>query len=322
MTRAGGRTPAGPPASTGPMARSAAARPSPTRCGGRCAGTCVWNIVAFVGVVVAVVGVSWLVARNEAVRDAEVTARAMARTDRLAAGRRRLPRAGPRGAGEDGAGDWRTGPATGRSATSRCGPTPGTAAARSSGRTSTPLSGRPSSSRRRSTRCSAPTDTVSAISDLEKVENALERPEGELIEVYTGTRDATGAPSSSRSTCPPATCGPRCVSLIRVILPLPILALIALSAWRRCRSRCRWRGGSTAASSRCSGCWSNAVESSDLERRRIAQDLHDGVVQDLAGDRVRARLGGPAAPRRTPSCARAWSRPATSCGATSRRCAP
>ena len=27
----------------------------------------------------------------------------------------------------------------------------------------------------------------------------------------------------------------------------------------------------------------NAVESSDLERRRIAQDLHDGVVQDLAG---------------------------------------
>ena len=27
----------------------------------------------------------------------------------------------------------------------------------------------------------------------------------------------------------------------------------------------------------------NAVESSDRERRRIAQDLHDGVVQDLAG---------------------------------------
>ena len=36
--------------------------------------------------------------------------------------------------------------------------------------------------------------TVSEISDLEKVENKLERGDGQLIEVYTGTQDASGAP--------------------------------------------------------------------------------------------------------------------------------
>ena len=39
-----------------------------------------WNTVAFVGVSVGVVVLSFVIARNEAVRDAEVTARAVART--------------------------------------------------------------------------------------------------------------------------------------------------------------------------------------------------------------------------------------------------
>ena len=32
----------------------------------------------------------------------------------------------------------------------------------------------------------------------------------------------------------------------------------------------------------------HAIDASDAERRRIASDLHDGVVQDLAGVLVRA----------------------------------
>ena len=40
----------------------------------------IWNVVALVGVSAGVVAISWVIARNEAVRDAEVTAQAVART--------------------------------------------------------------------------------------------------------------------------------------------------------------------------------------------------------------------------------------------------
>ena len=44
-----------------------------------------------------------------------------------------------------------------------------------------------------------------------------------------------------------------------------------------------WRAACSAATRSASGCWRGAIEASDRERRRIAADLHDGVVQDLAG---------------------------------------
>ncbi len=125
-------------------------------------------------------------------------------------------------------------------------------------------------------------DTVSSISDLAKAENKLERPEGELIEVYTGTKDATGAPILFETYVPTNGVRAEMISLISVILPLPIAALIALTlatlplavslARRVDRGQQQMQRLLV-----------NAVESSDLERRRIAQDLHDGVVQDLAG---------------------------------------
>jgi signal transduction histidine kinase len=87
-----------------------------------------------------------------------------------------------------------------------------------------------------------------------------------LLEIYLSTK---ALPSEMRT-------------LLREILPLPILALIALSlataplavslAHRVDRGQQHMRRLLV-----------NAVESSDLERRRVAQDLHDGVVQDLAG---------------------------------------
>ena len=65
----------------------------------------------------------------------------------------------------------------------------------------------------------------------------------------------------------------------------------------------------------------NAVESSDLERRRVAQDLHDGVVQDLAG--IGYSLESEAQHSRVePRCGSTWSTSATSCAATSPPCAP
>ena len=53
-------------------------------------------------------------------------------------------------------------------------------------------------------------DTVSDISNLEKVENALERGEGQLVEVYTGTRNAPALRCCSRSTSPRRPCRRRC----------------------------------------------------------------------------------------------------------------
>ncbi len=240
-----------------------------------------WNLVALVGVVVAVLVISWAVARNEALRSAETTARAVARTivSPLADDEFRAenPVALARMAqvlenrARDGsirhikvwadAGDGR-----GRILYSDL----------------KPLVGQTYELEEEEYAVFGTTDTVSSISDLEKEENTLERPEGELIEVYTGTKDATGAPILFETYVPTDGLRAEMVSLIGVILPLPLAALIALTlatlplavslARRVDRGQQQMQRLLV-----------NAVESSDLERRRIAQDLHDGVVQDLAG---------------------------------------
>ena len=51
----------------------------------------------------------------------------------------------------------------------------------------------------------------------------------------------------------------------------------------RSRSPGRWRGACSAATASASGCWPARSRPPTQERRRIAADLHDGVVQDLAG---------------------------------------
>jgi two-component system, NarL family, sensor kinase len=120
------------------------------------------------------------------------------------------------------------------------------------------------------------------ISDLSKPENQYERPEGKLLEVYLPIRMPSGdrllfeayfkydAVSASGS------------HIWRSFAPVSIGGLVALElvqipiAWSlasRLRARQRER----------EHLLQQAVESSLAERRRIASDLHDGVVQDLAG---------------------------------------
>jgi two-component system, NarL family, sensor kinase len=120
------------------------------------------------------------------------------------------------------------------------------------------------------------------LSDLAKPENRYERPQGKLLEAHTAIRtpDGTqvlfeiyqrfGSVSASaerllRALAPPLLGG----LLVLIVLQLPLAWSMARRLQRGHRERERLLA--------------SAVDASSQERRRIAADLHDGVVQDLAG---------------------------------------
>jgi len=120
------------------------------------------------------------------------------------------------------------------------------------------------------------------VSDLRRKENAFERDEGKLVEVYAGFRGADGSPLVFEAYLPFSQVNDAATVLKRQLLPLtlgslvlllllllPLAISLARTAERAQRERNRMLSTSIAAS--------------DVERRRIARDLHDGVVQDLAG---------------------------------------
>ena len=120
------------------------------------------------------------------------------------------------------------------------------------------------------------------LSDLSKEENQFEQSEGELLEVYAGTFDADGEPlvfeaylTTEQMRSAAQTILVNLVPLILGTLALFMLAVLplAVSLARRVERAQLDR----------SKMMRHALLASDLERRRIAQDLHDGVIQDLAG---------------------------------------
>jgi two-component system, NarL family, sensor kinase len=120
------------------------------------------------------------------------------------------------------------------------------------------------------------------VSDLSEPENRYERPQGKLLEAYTTIRAPDGtqvlfeiyerygavranASRLLRAFAPPLLGG----LLVLLLLQVPL-------AWALARRLRREHAQREAL-------LSNAVEASSRERRQIAADLHDGVVQDLAG---------------------------------------
>lgn len=119
-------------------------------------------------------------------------------------------------------------------------------------------------------------------SDLAKPENVYERPLGELVEVYTqihardgrpmlfeayfSTADVKARSSTIQSAFRPITIG---VLLLFLAMSIPVVALLARRLERAAAERERLLQA--------------AIEASLVERRRLARDLHDGVVQELAG---------------------------------------
>ena len=120
------------------------------------------------------------------------------------------------------------------------------------------------------------------VSDLSKPENPFEEPLGRLVEVYTQILSPEGEPllfeayfsyenverrsETVLSAFRPITVGG---ILLFLLLTVPLVWLLA----RRLDETAADRERLLLA----------AANASDSERRRIARDLHDGVVQNLAG---------------------------------------
>jgi signal transduction histidine kinase len=120
------------------------------------------------------------------------------------------------------------------------------------------------------------------VSDLSKPENRFERQFRKLLEVYLPIRAPSGTRLLFEAYYRYDAVSASGARIWRSFAPVAIGALVALElvqvplAWslaHRLRERQRER----------ERLLQQALDASDNERRRIAGDLHDGVVQDLAG---------------------------------------
>jgi two-component system, NarL family, sensor kinase len=126
--------------------------------------------------------------------------------------------------------------------------------------------------------------TDANVSDLSRPENIYERGFGPVIEVYVGARDATGTPVLVETYFSATNLHQREVSLeTRVtsvaVLALVFLALLLVPLSLRLARRVERYERERLAMVRL------AMDASADERRRLARELHDGVVQDLSGTR-------------------------------------
>ncbi|MEA2190912.1 MAG: two-component system, NarL family, sensor kinase [Solirubrobacteraceae bacterium] len=120
------------------------------------------------------------------------------------------------------------------------------------------------------------------LSDLDKPENRYERPQGKLLEAHTAIRTPDGTQLLFEIYQRFSSVNASGARLLGALAPpliggLAVLVLFQVPlAWSMAR---RLQRGHRERET----LLFTAVEASTQERRRIAADLHDGVVQDLAG---------------------------------------
>lgn len=126
------------------------------------------------------------------------------------------------------------------------------------------------------------TDVTAALSDLDKEENTEERHLGQLLEVYVGAFDSDEKTIVFEAYLSTERMEQDQRSIVAGLLPLSLagILLFQLAVLPLAVSLARRVERAQAERSKLLG---HALLASDLERRRIAQDLHDGVIQDLAG---------------------------------------
>ncbi len=120
------------------------------------------------------------------------------------------------------------------------------------------------------------------LSDLSRPENRLERSAGKLLEAYTPIRTPNGTPVLFEIYQRFGSVNASGARLLRALAPPLLAGLLVLLlfqvplAWSMAR---RLQRGYRERED----LLEDAVEASTQERQRIASDLHDGIVQDLAG---------------------------------------
>ncbi len=124
-------------------------------------------------------------------------------------------------------------------------------------------------------------DIDADISNVQRPENQYD-PSGPLLQVYERVRTPSGQPLLFEVYLQFASISASAREMARAVGPAFLLALVVLEllqlplAWRLVRRIQRGQRERDILHHK-------VVEASDEERRRIARDLHDGVVQSLAG---------------------------------------
>ncbi len=120
------------------------------------------------------------------------------------------------------------------------------------------------------------------LSELDAPENVFERQFGKLLQVYVPIQGPRGEPLLFEAYLRYSSVTASGRRLWRSFLPALAVALVGLwllqlpLAWRLAR---RLRRGQEEREQ----LLRQALDASDRERRRIASDLHDGIVQDFTG---------------------------------------
>lgn len=124
--------------------------------------------------------------------------------------------------------------------------------------------------------------TDAEVSDLSRPENRYERGLGGLLEVYTGVTSPEGQPLLFEAYFATTGVDSDADDLVQQFRPITLGAVGVLMAVTTPLMLLLTRRARLAAEQR-ERLLATAIEASDAERTRIARDLHDGVVQDLAG---------------------------------------
>ena len=125
-------------------------------------------------------------------------------------------------------------------------------------------------------------DSIAELSNLSAEENAAARADERRLEVYVGAHDREGVPLVLEAHLATDQMESDARHIVWTFVPLVVgaLVLFMLVVLPLAVSLCRRIERARAEQARMTR---HALLASDLERRRIADDLHDGVVQDLAG---------------------------------------
>jgi signal transduction histidine kinase len=120
------------------------------------------------------------------------------------------------------------------------------------------------------------------LSDLSKVENRYEREHKRLLQVYMGMTSQGGEPVLFEAYLKASTVDASGTDIWLSFIPAILVGLLALEliqvplAWSMARRLWRSQRDRMVLFRR-------AIEASDIERRRVAGVIHDGVVQKLTG---------------------------------------